>query len=415
MSSFQNTPMQDLIKALRILTNGHIGFDPFRDARTKTKPMLLMHLAAHFTPDAILAALAQVQQENRAIEATSPVTIETPTSSSYDTETRTYSPVVPPVSSDALKTLQEALAGLMPKQALDESRVNQLIGAALVPVAETTRELAQSVIQKALDIFRDEFKAPTVVHVHNTVTHATTHIGVQHKNFPTLLKACQARDISGHGLSIWLAGPAGTGKTTAAHKCADALDLKFYFNGAISTEYQLMGYKDAHGTYHRTGFRDAYELGGVYLFDEIDSSDPRALLAFNAALANGVCAFPDGIIPRHKDCIIIAGANTTGNGGTAEYCGRMKQDFAFLNRFILLEWPLDESLEQALSNNPAWLETVRKVRANIISRSIKNHMITTRAVIHGEALLAAGLTEKQVTDMVLRKGLSDDTWREVKP
>jgi hypothetical protein len=70
--------------------------------------------------------------------------------------------------------------------------------------------------------------------------------------------------------------------------------------------HEMLGFIDAAGNYHRTPFRDAYEHGGIYTFDEVDRSDPVALLAVNPHLANGVATFPDGQIKRHKDCLIVS-------------------------------------------------------------------------------------------------------------
>jgi cobaltochelatase CobS len=76
---------------------------------------------------------------------------------------------------------------------------------------------------------------------------------------------------------------------------------------------------------------------------------PGALLAFNAALANGVAAFPDGSIKRHPETVIIAAANTWGFGGDANYIGRAKLDAAFLDRFVTLAWGYDEDLERTIA------------------------------------------------------------------
>ena len=121
-----------------------------------------------------------------------------------------------------------------------------------------------------------------------------------------------ARQSNGYRLNVWLTGPAGTGKTTAAKYCANAFGLKFYFCGSIDTEYKLTGFIDAQGRCINTAFRTAYQEGGVFLFDECDSSLPAALLAFNAALANGEAAFPDAIVSRHPDFICIAAAKIHG-------------------------------------------------------------------------------------------------------
>jgi MoxR-like ATPase len=238
-------------------------------------------------------------------------------------------------------------------------------------------------------------------------------MGVQHSKFPLLLKTCNTRLRSGHRLNVWLAGPAGTGKTTAAENVAKAMSLEFRFNGAIDSPYKLSGFIDASGRAVRTPFREAWEHGGVYLFDEVDASSPGAILEFNAALANGIYAFPDRCIPRHKDCVIIAGANTTGLGASLEYVGRMKQDAAFLDRFVMIDWHLDEALEMALCANTLWHARVRSVRERVKSRGVKGVMITPRATLYGEALLSAGIDQATVEAMTLRKVMAADQWSQV--
>lgn len=233
--------------------------------------------------------------------------------------------------------------------------------------------------------------------------------GRQHKGFDSLLQLCAARQPDGHRLNVWLYGPPGTGKTTAARNVAKALELDFQCNGAMGTKYELTGFIDAGGTYRGTPFRRAWEHGGVYLFDEIDGSVPAAVVAFNAALANGVMAFPDGMVERHPDCVIVAAANTTGNGATAEFTGRMKLDAATMDRFILLEWAIDEALERAMCPFPDWADAVQSFRAKVASKGVKVQ-ITPRATIYGASLLAQGLPEKTVRELVLRKGMTADQW-----
>lgn len=240
-------------------------------------------------------------------------------------------------------------------------------------------------------------------------------IGIQHDRFATLLKCCAARTTDGNRINVWLKGPAGTGKTMAAKQVSITLEMPFYFNGAITNEYALIGFTTANGQVVRTQFREAWEKGGVYLFDEVDSSMPNAVLAFNAALANGACAFPDGIIERHKDTVVIAGANTAGGGATSDYNGRMKMDAAFMDRFVILDWPLDEELERTLSSDSKWLARVQKTRRNCEKRGVKGMMISPRATFYGEALLRAGVSIEETESMVLRKGMTEDQWQQVRP
>lgn len=245
------------------------------------------------------------------------------------------------------------------------------------------------------------------VTVNNEGRVQTTDMGRQHKCFDKLLKLVSA------GINVWMTGPAGSGKTTAAQNVAKALGLKFYFTGAVRDEFNLLGFTDAQGRTVRKPFREAWEHGGVFLWDEIDGSDPSALVAFNAALANGVCDFPDGMIPKHRDCVIIAAANTWGNSATSEYIGRNKQDAASLDRFAMLAWPYDEELELDTCGNPKWAKRVQTVRAKVAAQGIKQ-VISPRSSYMGAQLLASGMPENDVVEMLLKRGMTDAQWANVK-
>jgi cobaltochelatase CobS len=232
--------------------------------------------------------------------------------------------------------------------------------------------------------------------------------GRQHKDFPKLLKMAAARDTKGNHLNIWLAGPAGSGKTTAAEKVAEAMGVPFWFNGALCMPHELLGFVDAAGNYHSTPFRRAFEEGGVYLFDEIDVSENAVLLAVNAALANGVCAFPDGkIVARHPDLVVMAGANTWGQGATADYVGRAKIDAAFIDRFVCLSWGYDEELERAISGNADWALHVQRIRDKAKAAGLKV-VISPRATVNGAALVAQGFTFAEASEMTILAKLSPE-------
>lgn len=226
-----------------------------------------------------------------------------------------------------------------------------------------------------------------------------------HRQFDRLLRMVQA------GVNVWMAGPAGSGKTTAAEQCAKALGLRFYSNGAIDSEYKLSGFVDAQGRIVSTAFREAFTNGGVYLFDEVDASMPGAVLAFNAALANGHADFPGVAEPvaKHADFRCIAAANTWGFGATSEYVGRMKLDAAFIDRFVQLTWDYDEALEAALASDAAWCKRVQDLRAKARARGLKV-VISPRATINGCKLLAAGFTVDEALDATVRAKISAADW-----
>jgi hypothetical protein len=237
--------------------------------------------------------------------------------------------------------------------------------------------------------------------------------GQQHPLFGDLLTSLSTKMANGAYPNVWIAGPTGSGKTHAAKECAKAFGVAFYFNGALAMQHELLGFVDAGGSYHTTPFREAYENGGVYLFDEVDASDNAALLALNAALANGECSFPDKPLPvaRHENFRCIGAANTFGQGATAEFIGRAKIDAAFLSRFaIKFHWTYDIALEQAISGNVEFAKRVQAARARAQAAGVKI-VIDPRHSMAGAALIAAGMSSDRAAALTYLAGLKDEQTR----
>lgn len=269
-----------------------------------------------------------------------------------------------------------------------------------VDISKMSEDIAMVVLGKIASV------TATRVEVKVMETGEIKDMGLQHKKFPILLKAIMAR------VNVWMAGPSASGKTTAAQNAAKALDLPFRYTGAVGDPYALVGYNDANGKYVRTPFREAWEHGGVFLWDEVDASDPNALLAFNAALANGTAPFPDGCIEKHKDCILIAAANTWGHGATNEYVGRLKMDAAFLKRFAFISWDYDDQLELATTPNKEWTKRVQSVRAKVKAKGLRV-MVTPRESYMGAQLLAAGIPQHMVEEMTIKSGMTEEQWKQI--
>jgi MoxR-like ATPase len=206
------------------------------------------------------------------------------------------------------------------------------------------------------------------------------------------------------GATPMLVGPAGSGKTTLAEQVAKLMKLDFYMEARVTSEYKLIGFLDATGKVARTQFRDAYEKGGVFLFDEMDASDADALTAFNAALSNGMCAFPDKLVKRHADFHAVAATNTFGRGADRQYVGRNQLDAATLDRFVVLEVDYDEQLELEICGNAEWARRVQKVRHAITVEKVR-HIVSPRASIMGARMLAAGMERDAVEEACIWKGL----------
>lgn len=233
-------------------------------------------------------------------------------------------------------------------------------------------------------------------------------VGAQHEQFPELLQ------VLGCGLNVFLVGPAASGKTRATEEAAKALDLKFYpqsFN-AQTPSSQIFGYMDAQGKYVSTVFREAFEKGGLWLADEIDRGNGNVLTALNAALENGYCSFPDGVVKRHEKFLCVASANTWGRGADRTYVGANALDEATLDRFTQMEWHYDEALERLLAANSAWVDRVQGIRSAVFEERVRL-LVSPRASIRGAKLLAAGLKWSRVEELTLWKGADKATREKV--
>jgi len=177
----------------------------------------------------------------------------------------------------------------------------------------------------------------------------------------------------------------------------------------VTGAHELTGYLDAHGKYHTTPFRTAFEYGGLLLVDEVDTSDAGALKWINTALANGHAMFPDNPDPvkRHKDFTIMIAANTYGSGADRMYVGANQLDASTLDRFVFFDFGYDEKLEKLVCGNLKWADRVQKLRRAANDEKARI-VISPRASIHGAKLLAAGWDQKVVEGRVIWKGIDGE-------
>jgi len=231
---------------------------------------------------------------------------------------------------------------------------------------------------------------------------------VRHRAFDEILTICRAGEYP------FLVGPAGSGKTTIGEQVAIELGLSFAYAGAVESSFQLRGFMDAHGRYQKTPFVKSYEGGGVFLQDEMDSSDPQALVSLNAAIANRLLDTPEGMVKMHPDFKLIAAANTSGRGATIKYSGRNQLDMATLDRYIQVMVDYDPDLEVFIAHKlngdaaKPMLSLVHQARA--ASRELKFDEFTevsTRALVKGINLMKAGMTLERAFSLAVLDKLDE--------
>lgn len=318
---------------------------------------------------------------------------------------------------DALWSALQALVG----SSVDESAVREIAADTVAERLTITKAELDALVASTETRISDalaDINVPTVVSIQTNGGDVRTLDGVAHAMLPNVIRGLNA------GLSIWLVGPAGTGKSTIARQAAQALEVPFYAMSfspdTLSSD--LVGYQDGNGNYVRSGYRDAYEHGGLFLADEVDNGHPSILAKLNDGLSSPSMAFPDGMVDRHPSFRVVAAANTFGTGPDRKYVGRMQLDAATLDRFVYVQVPVDEALEMtaALGQAPDTLHgevrelvgRVRAIRQRVDDEGL-DEVVSPRASIQGAALLHAGFPVSDVLTMAVRKGMGDDAWSKV--
>lgn len=149
---------------------------------------------------------------------------------------------------------------------------------------------------------------------------------------------------AGKGVYLW--GAAGCGKSHTAEQLAEALGLQLYCQSQILFAHDVKGYGDAAGRYVDTPFYKAFTEGGLFFLDEMDASQPEALVVLNQALANRRYDFPVvGNVEAHPDFRFVAAGNTPLTGADTQYTGRSVQDASSRNRFLFHEMKYDRRVE----------------------------------------------------------------------
>ena len=161
------------------------------------------------------------------------------------------------------------------------------------------------------------------------------------------------------GNPVMMTGPAGTGKGYLARQVALATGAKFFEVNAVKNSYDLTGFVDAQSRFVKTPFYDACKTvaeGGkaVFLFDEMDCSEPEVLKIFNEALASFEFNFPNDEHLTFDNLIILCACNTFGTGADEAYCGQ-QLDASTLDRFVMVKVDYDKNIEMQIAQGDSEL------------------------------------------------------------
>lgn len=168
--------------------------------------------------------------------------------------------------------------------------------------------------------------------------------GITHPKYDEVLA------MIAEGENVYLYGPAGSGKNVLCAQVAKGLGIPFYYQNTVLTKFDLSGFKNAVGDFEKTEFFEAFTKGGLFMLDEVDNSTAEAMVALNAALANGYYSFPGiGRVDVHPDFRCIAAGNTIGTGADSAYCGRYKLDASSRDRFCFEGIDYCEEIETAIT------------------------------------------------------------------
>lgn len=226
---------------------------------------------------------------------------------------------------------------------------------------------------------------------------------VRHKQYETI-KTCIEQDIP-----VFLTGPAGSGKNYTLEQIAWDLGLEFYFTNSVQQEYKLTGFIDAGGVYHETEFYRAFVNGGIFFLDELDASIPEVLVLLNAAIANRYFEFPTGKVYAHKNFRVVAAGNTVGSGSNELYTGRMVLDMATMDRFAVIDFDYDKTIELHLAEgNNELVEFIHTMREEAEQNGIRT-VISYRCIAMITKLENTGMNLKTILSISVLRGMDPDT------
>jgi hypothetical protein len=159
--------------------------------------------------------------------------------------------------------------------------------------------------------------------------------------------------LAAANVPVWLHGPAGTGKSSAAVYAAKQLDLKYYEVNLAGAMVSAVKGKDRLKEFVESEAMTAFEEGGLLCLEEFDSAHPSVGTALNTMLAVPVGGTYSNDAAgrkyvRHPNFRVIVTANSLGYG-SAEFKrndldGATKDRFRIGRTYVGLDLELEAAI-----------------------------------------------------------------------
>lgn len=229
--------------------------------------------------------------------------------------------------------------------------------------------------------------------------------------------------LLGADFNVYVWGPAGSGKTTAALQAAAALGRQGEIDTLDPTTFRSMvqGYMTPTGEPVHTSFTRCWVQGKVYVADETDNAPGHVQTLFNSALANGHAPLAWGNVARTDGFLFIGTGNTPGRP-TREFPDRRPMSAAFMDRLYFMYWPLDPAIEcraaglpiphkdkpsQTTVTGQAWVKWVQQIR-EWCKENMPTLQVTPRASLIGLKALELGESALDVAHALVFRGADSE-------
>ena len=160
---------------------------------------------------------------------------------------------------------------------------------------------------------------------------------------------------------LYLCGPTSAGKSSLIRQIAARLNYPvFEATGHDRLEFpELVGHlsvKDGNMVFEDGPLTMAMKQGGIFLFNEADLCSPSTLAGLNTILdGSPLCIAENGgelVIPSPMVRFVVTANSNGGSDESGLYQGVMRQNLAFMDRFIVIEigYPKSDVERDLLAN-----------------------------------------------------------------